>query len=167
MGCFVGLGSNLGDRAANLAEALQRLSRRGIEVLRASSVYETEPVDYPDQPWFLNQVAEIDHGALDPRALLKSLLEIEREMGRQRTIAAGPRVIDIDLLLCGSLIVNGGGVGDLILPHPRLHLRRFVLEPLCELASDLVHPVLGKTCAELLREVQSTARVRLYTPLSP
>ncbi|HEY6334011.1 MAG TPA: 2-amino-4-hydroxy-6-hydroxymethyldihydropteridine diphosphokinase [Blastocatellia bacterium] len=166
MACYLGLGSNLGDRAANLARALGRLSREGMNVVKASSVYETEPVDYLDQPWFLNQVAEIQPGSREPREILRSLLKIEREMGRQRTITAGPRVIDIDLLLCGNQVMVAGEGGDLVLPHPRLHLRRFVLEPLCELAPDLVHPVFGKTCSELLQRVRDGASVRRHTPHS-
>jgi 2-amino-4-hydroxy-6-hydroxymethyldihydropteridine diphosphokinase len=146
---YLGLGSNLGDREANLREAIERIRRLGLEVIRASSVYETEPVGYTDQPRFLNQVIEVN---LDSQFrvsdLLHAVLKIERDMGRERTIPNGPRVIDIDILIYGEVEI--ADPPQLILPHPRMHERRFVLEPLSEIAPDLTHPRLKKTCRELL-----------------
>ena len=186
---YLALGSNLGDRAANLCEAFERIAARGLIVTRRSSIYETEPVGYTAQEWFLNQVIE----ARMPRegmfggdvelalaaqcgALLRELLRIESAMGRRREITNGPRTIDIDLLLCdglaGTFSATGSGplrrlwrehqLPDLILPHPRMHLRRFVLAPLSEIAPDVVHPTLRKTSAELLATLDDPSAVRLY-----
>jgi 2-amino-4-hydroxy-6-hydroxymethyldihydropteridine diphosphokinase len=133
---FVGLGSNLGDRELNLRQALERLEEVG--PVRASSFRETDPVGVTDQPKFLNAAAELATD-LSPRELLERLLEIERELGRDRAIERrwGPRVIDLDLLLFGEEAIDEPG---LTVPHPRLADRRFVLEPLCELNEDLALP---------------------------
>jgi 7,8-dihydro-6-hydroxymethylpterin-pyrophosphokinase len=233
---YLGLGSNVGDRESNLREAIKRIEALGLEITRTSSIYETEPVGYTNQPWFLNQVIEVhvDLGVttiletwspssstrdrkdaatiLETRSpslstrdrkdaadiadhmvslsrqesgipatfwilgLLEKLLEIEHEMGRERTIPNGPRAIDIDILIYGD--VEGGfaitrndparpGTAgavspSLSLPHPRMHERRFVLEPLCEIAPDLVHPTLKKTCRELLASLEDASAVRFY-----
>ena len=145
----IALGSNLtssfGDREANLHQALQRLKSLGT-VRAESRFYDTEPVGYLDQPRFLN-AAVILETELTPVELMRALLEIERSMGRERVIAKGPRVIDLDLLLYGETIVN---TAELTLPHPEMHLRRFVLDPLLEIAPDWVHPVLGLTVQEML-----------------
>jgi 2-amino-4-hydroxy-6-hydroxymethyldihydropteridine diphosphokinase len=127
----------------------------GIEVLAASSVYETEPVDRPDQPWFLNQVVKI-RSELDPRSLLRTAKSIEAASGRAPTVPKGPRTIDIDILFAGDLVVASP---DRVIPHPRLHLRNFVLIPLAEIAPDFVHPVLGKTAREMARSSADPARV--------
>jgi 2-amino-4-hydroxy-6-hydroxymethyldihydropteridine diphosphokinase len=169
---YIGLGSNVGDRVANLGEATERIKTLGIEIVRQSSIYETEPIGFTDQPWFLNQVIEatafVQPNAAQAGAFLAELLDIEREMGRTRTIANGPRLIDIDLLLFDDLIVpcsndtassNSTGI---VLPHPRMHLRRFVLEALCEIAPDLVHPVLKKPCREILASLNDRAVVRVF-----
>ena len=133
---FVGLGSNLGDRELNLRRALVRLEQLGS--VRVSSFRETDPVGVTDQPKFLNAAAELATD-LSPRELLKRLLEIERELGRDRATERrwGPRVIDLDLLLFGEEAIDEPG---LTVPHPRLADRRFVLEPLCELNEDLALP---------------------------
>jgi 2-amino-4-hydroxy-6-hydroxymethyldihydropteridine diphosphokinase len=197
---FIGLGSNLGRREANLAEAIERIKSLGLAVVRYSSVYETEPVGYAAQPWFLNQVVEVRPSATDPLKagsdlqspahLLALLLQIERDMGRRRSIPGGPRVIDLDLLLYGDLVIDeslkspkemidaGGGAGDsnsedsadaidarraanrVVIPHPRLHLRRFVLLPLCEIDASIMHPVLGTTCGELLANLEDKSVVQ-------
>ena len=133
---YIGLGSNLGDRELNLREALERLEELG--PVRASSFRETDPVGVTDQPKFLNAAAELAT-ELPPRELLERLLEIERELGRDRAAERrwGPRVIDLDLLLFGEEAIDEPG---LTVPHPRLADRRFVLEPLCELNEDLTLP---------------------------
>lgn len=133
---FVGLGSNLGDRELNLRQALERLEEVGL--VRASSFRETDPVGVTDQPKFLNAAAELATD-LSPRELLERLLEIERELGRDRATERrwGPRVIDLDLLLFGEEAIDEPG---LTVPHPRLADRRFVLQPLCELNEDLALP---------------------------
>ena len=172
---FIGLGSNLGGRAANLREAIELIGARGLEIKRESSVYETEPVGFRDQPWFLNQVVEIGSRYRQyetPEALLSELLKIEDDMGRERVIINGPRVIDIDLLLFGDTIITHprtdgggrlyGGATGTVVPHPRMHMRRFVLEPLCEIAPDTVHPVLKKTCRELLASLKDESQIRLF-----
>jgi 2-amino-4-hydroxy-6-hydroxymethyldihydropteridine diphosphokinase len=142
---FIGLGSNLGDREENIRAALERLSELG--PLRASTVRETEPVGITDQPSFLNAAAEVET-ELSARALLESLLAIERDLGRDRTAEQrwGPRTIDLDLLLYGEEVVDEPG---LTVPHPRLAERRFVLEPLHELAPELVLPD-GRRIKDLL-----------------
>jgi 2-amino-4-hydroxy-6-hydroxymethyldihydropteridine diphosphokinase len=151
----LGLGANLGRRAANLARARRLLERAGVEIVRASSVYETEPVDRPDQPWFLNQALEVRTG-LGPEALLALAKSVETALKRAPAPPKGPRTIDVDILLAGDLVVDAPG---LAVPHPRLHLRNFVLVPLAEIAPGLVHPVLGKTVRELAAASPDRSRV--------
>lgn len=146
---YLSLGSNLGDREVHLHAALRKLPSGQVILRRVSSVYETAPVDLTEQPDFLNLVAEVET-ALSPEELLAHVQGIERQLGRERTVAKGPRTVDIDILLCGNMVVNSA---DLQIPHPRMHLRRFVLEPLAELAPQFRHPVTGQTIAELLATV--------------
>lgn len=145
----MGLGTNLGDREGHLQAALTLLEAPDLHVTRVSSIYETAPMYDTAQPAFLNMVAE-GETTLFPRQLLHRLQKIENELGRLRTRPNGPRTIDLDLLLYGRTI---SGAADLTIPHPRLAERRFVLEPLAELAPGLRHPVLHRTMKELLREV--------------
>lgn len=146
---YLSLGSNLGDREAHLRAALHKLPSDGVILRRISSVYETAPVDLTEQPDFLNLVAEVET-ALSPAKLLAHVQSIERELGRERTVAKGPRTVDIDILLYGRVVVDSV---DLQVPHPRMHLRRFVLEPMAELAPQLRHPVTGQTIAKMLATV--------------
>ncbi|HVG21448.1 MAG TPA: 2-amino-4-hydroxy-6-hydroxymethyldihydropteridine diphosphokinase [Blastocatellia bacterium] len=198
---YLGLGSNLGDREANLREAIERIEALGLDVVRASSIYETEPVGYADQSWFLNQVIEArvapglsfnagegatvafrttagdPSGAFMPQAaeMLRALHKIEDEMGRKRTILNGPRVIDIDILFFpeaeGFTATtrtaeddSGRNAGHAmpVIPHPRMHERRFVLQPLCEIAPDLTYPGLNKTFCEMLAALDDPSTVRIY-----
>jgi 2-amino-4-hydroxy-6-hydroxymethyldihydropteridine diphosphokinase len=146
---YIALGSNVGDRPANLADAIERIKAAGVRVVRASSIYETEPRDLRDQPWFLNQVIETQTDLL-PRQLLSRLKKIEREMGRKRIVDKGPRVIDLDILLFAESVVS---TPELQVPHPRIAERRFVLEPLAEIAPDLRHPATKQTIREMLGRV--------------
>ena len=152
---YLGLGSNVGDREANLEAALARLPAAGVRVTRVSPVYETEPVDSTAQRWFFNQVTEAETD-LFPLQLLARLQHIERALGRVRTVAKGPRTIDIDILLYGQAVVRRP---ELEIPHPRMAERRFVLAPLADLAPDLRHPVTRRTVRELL-EAAPAALVR-------
>jgi 2-amino-4-hydroxy-6-hydroxymethyldihydropteridine diphosphokinase len=147
---YLSLGSNLGDRQANLEEALRRLESPRLRVIRRSSFYETEPVGLTGQPWFLNLVAEAET-TLFPMMLLKRAEQIQREMGRKRVVKDGPRNIDIDVLLYGQFQVNSP---KLTIPHPRMTGRRFVLAPMAELAPQLRHPVSRRTMKELLDRVE-------------
>jgi len=149
---YLSLGSNLGDRAANLRAAMDRLARVG-KVAAVSSFYETEPVEVTDQPWFLNCAVKLETEKM-PKQLLTALLDIERQMGRRRDRKKGPRVIDLDILLFGSSVIQTKG---LTVPHPAMHKRRFVLEPLAEIAPDARHPVLKQTIRELRDAVSGQA----------
>jgi 2-amino-4-hydroxy-6-hydroxymethyldihydropteridine diphosphokinase len=155
----VGLGSNLGDREDSIREALERLSRRDrIRLIRTSSVYETDPVGVTGQPTFLNAAAHLAT-ELNPAELLEVLQEVEREMGRRRTVRWGPRIIDLDLLLYEDLILDRP---HLTVPHPRLARRAFVLVPLAEIAPEAVEPCSGLRVDQLLRTLGSIAGVRPY-----
>jgi len=143
---YLSLGSNLADRLGALQAAMARLEAPDFRVRRVSSIYETEPVDLRDQPWFLNLVLEAETD-LFPKQLLARIRKVELELGRRRLRKKGPRSIDIDILLYGEVVMDSA---ELVIPHPRLSQRRFVLEPLAELAPQLRHPVSCQTIAELL-----------------
>ncbi len=153
---YLSLGSNIGDRAANIARAIAALSPRGVRVTRQSSLYETEPVDFHEQDWFLNCVVEAETD-LAPGELMDALLDVERSLGRVRGVPKGPRLIDMDILLFGSSIVRAPG---LEIPHPRMAERRFVLVPFNEIAPGACHPLLKKTIGELLDVTNDRSEVR-------
>ncbi len=141
---YLSLGSNVGDRDAQLRDALGRLSVIG-HVVAVSSVYETEPVECTQQPWFLNCAVVLETDKT-PQELMTAILGIEEEMGRRRVQKKGPRSIDIDILLFGDTIMESK---ELTIPHPAMHQRRFVLEPLAEIAPEVLHPLLKKTIREM------------------
>ena len=156
-GIFLGLGSNIGDRRSNLDNAIRILE---LEIGSASSLYETEPVDYMNQPWFINQVVEVKTD-LNPMELLSLCQNVENKLGRTRTISKGPRTIDIDLLFYNDAIIESH---LLTLPHPGIPHRRFVLIPLDEIASNFVHPVLKRSVSELLKSTMDRSEVRRIDP---
>lgn len=158
---FLGLGSNLGDRERNLGRARALLGERGFESVSESAIYETEPVGGPPQGAFLNQVI-FGFTALLPEALLCACLEVEQQLGRVRRERNGPRILDIDVLFYADLVRSEA---DPLLPHPRMHERRFVLAPLAEIAPQVLHPVLGVSVLELLARCPDQSRVvRLFAP---
>ncbi len=155
---YIALGANLGDRRSTLLSALAALSAtKDIEILSVSEMIETEPEGLAGQGRYLNAAASL-RTSLTPQQLLNVMLEIENSHGRDRSKEKrwGPRVLDLDLLMYEELVINEKG---LILPHPRMHMRAFVLEPLAEIASQIVHPILNETIAALLKQVSSHARV--------
>jgi len=154
---YVGLGSNLGDRAGYLLLAVRGMLDAGLDVIRLSSIYETEPVEYEKQPAFLNLVAELRGSTLpSPEQTLARLLRIEYALGRTRDVPLGPRTIDLDLLIYKDELSH---TEFLKVPHPRIAARRFVLVPLAELVPNLVHPVLGKSIGELLSSTSDRSAV--------
>jgi 2-amino-4-hydroxy-6-hydroxymethyldihydropteridine diphosphokinase len=160
---YLSLGSNLGDRAANLLRALKALRDAGLNLAAISSIYETEPVDYLDQPDFLNMAVAVSAPWIEPFSLLKLCLDVEARLGRERLTPKGARAIDVDLLLIGGAVIDDirDGVA-LTLPHPRLHLRRFALEPLAEIAPELRHPISGETIRRLLDDLNDSTSVAIY-----
>ena len=159
---YIGIGSNLGNRIERCQEAIRAMAEiAGVTVMRASSLYETAPIPPASDGWFVNGVVLVQT-QLKPETLLLELLRVERSMGRVAERARGEdRSIDLDLLLVGSQVVEQP---DLVLPHPRLHQRRFVLVPLCELDPDLRHPVFGVTMRQLLDRLDDPSLVRLLVP---
>jgi 2-amino-4-hydroxy-6-hydroxymethyldihydropteridine diphosphokinase len=153
---YFSLGSNIGDREEHLRQAVERLAANDVRVLHTSRIYETEPVGYKNQAWFLNQVVEAET-VLFPVQLLTRIGRVERELGRVRTLRNGPRTIDIDILFYGAAVVD---TKRLQIPHPRLAERRFVLAPLAELAPDMRHPVTQRSVRQML-ESAPPALVRL------
>ena len=155
---YLSLGAKLGDREANLRAAIGELPGAGVEVERISSLYETEPVDYLDQPWFLNCVVEGETklGALE---LLHALREIETRMGSKKEFAKGPRLLDVDILLYGNETI---ATAELQVPHPRMLERKFVLTPLAEIAPELRHPTWKGTVQELEKATSDRSQIKRY-----
>ena len=153
---FLSLGSNVGEREENLRTAIAQLPGAGVDVTKISSFYETEPVDMLEQPWFLNCVVA-GKTTVPAVELLRKLREIERRMGSRKLVARGPRLIDIDILIYGEQVID---TAELQVPHPRMHLRRFVLEPLVEIAPDLEHIFWPGTVADLLRDLNDDSVVK-------
>jgi 2-amino-4-hydroxy-6-hydroxymethyldihydropteridine diphosphokinase len=150
---YLSLGSNVGNREVMLQKAVRLLASADFRITRISSIYETEPQDVRGQPWFLNMVLEAET-TLFPRQLLGRIQKVEQQLGRRRLAPKGPRTIDIDILLFGAAVIDTTG---LTVPHPRMAERRFVLEPMTELAPDLRHPVLRSTMLELLGAIRGQA----------
>ena len=154
---YVGLGSNVGDRVGNIRKALSMLDKvDNVSVLAVSSLYETEPEGYEDQDLFVNAAAQMET-TLSPGELLYLFKRVEQAIGRKKTVKWGPREIDLDLLIYDQLCLQNA---DLVVPHPRMHQRAFVLVPLAEIGADVLHPVLGKTIGTLLAELQTTKSVQ-------
>ncbi len=152
---FIGLGTNIGDRGGNLKTALNKISDF-ILTEKLSSVYETEPVDYEDQDWFFNMVIQ-GTTTIPLRELLGKLQETENKMGRKNAISKGPRIIDLDILFYSNLVLSAD---TLIIPHPEIHNRSFVLTPLNEIAPEFVHPKLGKSINNLLLNLKQKKQVK-------
>ena len=159
---YLALGSNVGNCEENLREAERRLRQLGIAVKLVSSIYETAPVDYLDQPWFLNSVLQAETD-LPPQELLRRMREIESAMGSQKPFAKGPRLLDLDILLYGDETIS---TADLQVPHPRMLERLFVLLPLAEIAPNYRHPSWQGTVAELLQKTPDRSEVRKHFPKS-
>ncbi len=157
--CFVGVGSNMDDPAEQSLKALERVSGTdGVKLLRRASLYRTEPIGSPDQDWFINTIVEI-RTVLTARELLMALQDIENSMGRIRNEKWGPRTIDLDILLYGQEVIQEK---DLCIPHPELHKRRFILEPLCEIAPYVIHPAFGVSVRGLMDRLEDKSIVNIY-----
>lgn len=152
---YLSLGSNLGDRAGYIETALNLLEDHRLRAVRRSSLYETEPQDHTDQPWFLNMVAEVST-TLSPEGLLERVRAVEARLGRQRAIEKGPRTVDIDILTYGDSVIRSA---DLEVPHPRMAARRFVLEPLAELSPDF--PLGATTASQKVKDLKAQKVTKL------
>lgn len=155
---YISLGTNIGNRQQNLETALHEIAAFST-ITKKSSIYETEPVGYKPQPDFLNMVIEID-SELTPSELIIKLCEIEHKMGRVKEIQNGPRIIDLDILLYNDSVINHP---DLIVPHPRLVERQFILRPLLEIAPNIIHPILNQDIETLSKILPTTSKVTLWT----
>ena len=158
---FLGLGSNLGDKRKNLRQGLDLLAQGRVRIIRASSVYRTQPVDRQYQPWFYNQVIEVST-PFNPYGLLGLIKKIERTLGREPSQRRGPRPLDIDILLAQGWVVQ---TQRLVIPHPRMHLRNFVLAPFKEISPETIHPLFKKTILELWEKTSDRSAVRKLSPL--
>ena len=158
---YLGIGSNMGDRQAYCGEAVRLISRfPGTSLIEVSSLYETAPLELADQDWFINCVAAV-RTTLSPQELLQACREVEQFLGRKRSARFGPRTIDLDILFYGDQIIRET---DLTIPHPRAHERRFVLEPLAEIAPGMEHPALRKTIPQILQAMKDHQEVRRLAP---
>ncbi len=157
---YLGLGSNLGERHLNLIYGLQLLSS-SMELVQLSSVYETEPWGYTEQPRFLNLVCKVETDTLSAYQVLENAIDVERKVGREPNFTYGPRILDIDLLLYGDEVIS---TNELVLPHPRMRERAFVLVPLAEIASSQIHPLLGLSIKDLLKQVPEVKSAKLWAP---
>lgn len=150
------MGSNIGDKRRNCLDGLERLTGNGqVDILSMSGFYKTEPVDYIDQDWFVNAVAKVST-RLDPFDLLKAMAAVETVLGRQRdTVRFGPRIIDLDIIFYDHRVIDSP---LLVVPHPRMHKRRFVLVPICDIDPKLLHPVLNVTMKRLLGDLDTNGQ---------
>ncbi len=155
---YVALGSNVGDREENLRRAMELLREAGVNIKKVSSIYETEPVDYLEQEWFLNSVLQAETD-LEPLALLRAMRAIELSMGSKKAFAKGPRLIDLDILLYGEETIN---TPELQVPHPRMLERKFVLVPLVEIAAEVRHPSWATTAKAILENSKDRSQVRKF-----
>lgn len=153
---FLCFGSNLGKKRKNLRQALSLLEKERVKILRSSSLYKTQPVDVPHQSWFYNQVVEVETD-FSPKALLRLIKNIEQSMGRNTSVQKGPRIIDIDILLAGDTVIS---TEELVIPHPRIEERNFVLFPLREISPGTVHPLLKKTIEDLWKNSKDQSLVK-------
>jgi 2-amino-4-hydroxy-6-hydroxymethyldihydropteridine diphosphokinase len=160
---FLSLGSNLGNRSRHLAQARSLLQKAGVRIIRQSSIYETEPVDYLDQPWFLNQALEVE-AARSPISLLYLIKDVEQLMKRRPSSDKGPRSIDLDILLADKTVVQ---TNKLVIPHPRMSFRNFVMIPLAEIAPDFVHPLFHVPISVLARMTGDSSTVRKNREAQP
>jgi 2-amino-4-hydroxy-6-hydroxymethyldihydropteridine diphosphokinase len=156
---YIALGSNLNDKMANLNKAIESIEKNSkVKVLKRSSVYQTEPVDLKDQPFFLNMVLEVET-QISPFDLLHILQDIEKKMGRKKGKRWGPRNIDLDLLLYEDQVINSA---ELTLPHAQMHLRKFVLIPLVEITENTLHPLIKRTIPKILEDLKENSQVEIF-----